>query len=119
MTVQSLNQDVHWVTPTRSTYHPLFPKEGLLAVGNVGLDYRAQDGQGFIQIPWEDVQHIYVQMFFKGRYIRAIDVLTEDDQHFEFIVKDPKITLKKIRKHLDRRKFSARQGNLATLFKRK
>ena len=119
MTVQSLNQEVNWVTPTRSTYNPLFPKEGLLAVGNVGLDYRAQNGQGFIQIPWEEVQHIYVQMLFKGRYIRAIDVLTEDDQHFEFIVKDPKITLKEIRKHLDRSKFSARQGNLATLFKRK
>lgn len=114
-----LNENVEYMTKANSTLTPLLPKSGHIYIGETGLEYRAESGSGFIQIPWINVKQIRAQLFFGGRYVRGFYVATDDDQLLEFIVADGKNCLRAMRQHLDRSQFVVHEGNLTNLFKRK
>lgn len=114
-----LNSDIDFLTRANSKLNPLDPKTGILLVGNNGVEFRAEKSPGFIQIPWQSIVQVRVQMFFKGRYIRGFFIETDEDQLLEFIVSDAKSVLRSMRKYLDRERFIRNPSNLAQVFKRK
>lgn len=115
----ALNNEIEFMTKANSTLTPLLPKMGVLMIGDVGIEYRTQAGQGFIQMPWINIKEIRVQLFFFNKYVRGFYVLTDDGQLLEFIVANGKKCLRAMHKHLDRSQFVVHQGNLNQLFKKK
>ncbi|OYQ67361.1 DUF956 family protein [Aerococcus sp. 1KP-2016] len=115
--VQQLNTEVEFVSKANAMLNPLSPKPGLLMVGDKGVEYVAEAGPGFIQIPWVNIKRIRVQMLFKGRYVRGFYFETDEGQLLEFVVDEAKDSLRAMRKHLPREKFVAQQSNLASMFK--
>lgn len=116
---QMLNHEVEFLTRANSKLNPLSPKSGILLIGNKGVEFRAEKGPGFIQIPWNSIVEVRVQMLFKGRYVRGFYIETDENQLLEFIVSDAKEALRYMRKHLKREQFIRNPSNLAQVFKRK
>lgn len=113
-----LNTDVDFMTRANSMLNPLDPKSGLLLIGNQGIEFRAEKGPGYIQIPWQSITQVRVQMFFKGLYVRGFFIETNESQLLEFIVSDAKKALRAMKSHLKREQFVSNQSNLLQLFKR-
>ncbi len=118
MDEKMLNNELDFMTRANSKLNPLSPKPGLIFIGNNGFEFRGENSPGFIQIPWQSVVEVRVQMFFGGRYVRGFYIETNEDHLLEFIVSDAKETLKKMRKYLRREQFVRNQSNLAQVFKR-
>lgn len=116
---QPLNTKIDAVAKANSTLNPLNIKPGYLSIGDKGIEFQSSRGPGFIQIPWEHLAQVRVQIFFGGRYVRGFFLRTDDDREFEFIVSDAKYILKAMRQYLPREKFSVVEGNLSKLFGRK
>lgn len=119
MREKALNKKTEFITRANALYNPLLPKAGVLFIGNEGVEYRSKSGQGFIQIPWNEIVQVRVQLFFKGWYVRGFYIESKDGQLFEFVVSDAKTSLKYMRKHLERECFVANPSNFTNLFKRK
>ena len=113
-----LNTDVDFMTRANSMLNPLDPKSGLLLIGNQGIEFRAEKGPGYIQIPWQSITQVRVQIFFKGLYVRGFFIETSENQLLEFIVSDAKKALRVMKSHLKREQFVSNQSNLLQLFKR-
>lgn len=114
----SLNQTVDFITRANSTYQPLNPKPGILMVGDQGIEFISKNGKEFIQIPWQTVQRIHVQMLFKGRYVRGFYIETTQDHMLEFIVSKGKDCLRAMYHYLDRDHFVVKESNLKSLFRK-
>jgi len=114
-----LNQEVDFLTRANSKLNPVAPKSGILLIGSEGIEFRAEKSPGFIQIPWDTVVQVRVQILFFGKYIRGFYIETNENQLLEFIVSDAKETLRHMRKHLKREQFVRNPSNLAQVFKRK
>lgn len=117
--ISFLNTEVEFMTRANSMINPLDPKSGILLIGKQGIEFRAEKGLGYIQIPWQSITQIRVQMFFKGLYIRGFFIETDEDQLLDFVVSDAKKTLQVLKTHLKREQFVANPSNLRLLFKRK
>lgn len=116
--VPYLNNELDFMTRANSLLDSLAPKPGLLMIGNQGVEFRAEKGSGYIQIPWTSIVGVRVQMFFKGWYVRGFFIETNEDQLLEFIVSDAKEALREMRKHLDRKQFVKNPSNFQQMFKR-
>lgn len=114
-----LNNEIEFMTRANSMLNPMDPKSGILLLGNNGIEFRAEKSPGYIQIPWEAVVEVRVQMFFKGKYVRGFFIETNEDQLLEFIVSDAKETLRKMQPHLKREQFVQNPNNIFEMFKRK
>lgn len=114
-----LNNDLDFMTRANSMLNPIQPKTGILLIGNKGIEFRAEKGSGYIQIPWESIKLVSVQLFFKGLYVRGFFIETNEDQLLEFIVSDAKEALQKMRVHLKREQFTRKKSNFLDLFKKK
>lgn len=112
-----LNNDVDFMTRTNSMLNPMNPQAGILLIGNNGIEFRAEKGSGYIQIPWQSITLISVQIFFKGLYVRGFFIETNEDQRLEFVVSDTKEALRKMKKHLSREQFVTKKSNFLQLFK--
>lgn len=113
-----LNNELDFMTRANSKLNPLSPESGLILIGNNGFEFRAESSPGFIQIPWNSIVEVRVQLFFGGRYVRGFFIKTNENQDLEFIVSDAKEALRKMRKYLKREQFVRNQSNLTQIFKR-
>lgn len=113
------NRETRFATRANSMLNPLNPKVGVLQIGDKGLAFYAENGKGFIQIPWDTITLVRVQMFFNGRYVRGFNIETTDGHNLEFIVHQAKEALKEMRKELPRDHFIRSKENLKGLFRRK
>ena len=117
--VKSLNSTVELAVKANSFLDPINPKPGVMALGNNGVEFRASNGEGYIQIPWRNIITVQAQVFFNGRYIRGFDIITDDNQVLNFVVADAKKTLRVMREHLESSQLVKKRGNFSNLFKRK
>ncbi|MDN6730895.1 MAG: DUF956 family protein [Atopostipes suicloacalis] len=113
-----LNVELDFVTRSNSILNSLAPKPGLLMIGAQGVEFRAEKGSGFIQIPWTSITEVRVQMFFKAWYVRGFFIETNENQLLEFVVSDAKEALRAMRKYLKREQFVKNPSNLQQIFKR-
>lgn len=117
--VESLNTTVDYAIKANSFLNPINPKTGVLAIGNNGVEFRASNGAGYIQIPWQNIVQVRAQIMFRGKYIRSFDIVTDDNQTLNFVISDAKEALKAMRKYLDRDQMVQAKSNLKSIFKRK
>lgn len=97
---QSQNTRVDF-TIKATSYHGL-TTYGDVMVGDRAFEfYNERNVDDFIQIPWNEVDHIAASVLAKGRTIARFAVFTKGGASFSFSTRDNKRTLRAMREHLD------------------
>lgn len=117
--VESLNSELDVAVRANSFYNPINPKAGIMAIGNNGIEFRSNDGDGYIQMPWKNIELVRAQVFFGGRYIRGFDIITDEQLTLPFVVSDAKEALRIMRRYLRNDQMVKAPSNFKKLFKRK
>ena len=80
-------------------------KHGNILVGNRAFEfYNERNPEDYIQIPWNEIEKVRAQIFFKDKYIRGFFIDTKGNGVYNFIVKDAGKTLKAMREFLGNEK---------------
>ncbi len=97
--VQSQNSEVDF-TVRASSFQGL-TSYGDVMVGNRAFEfYNERDVADYIQIPWEEVDHVAASVMFGGKWIPRFAIMTRQNGNFAFSTRDNKATLRAIRKHV-------------------
>lgn len=100
MMVQSINTKVDLVMDATSFMG--LADYGEIMIGDKGFEfYNSRDARKFIQIPWEEVDHVIASVMFKGKWIPRYAIKTKRNGTFTFSSKDPKKVLRIIREYVD------------------
>ncbi|MBO0993555.1 DUF956 family protein [Bacillus sp. SD088] len=98
--VQSINTKVDLVID--ATSHMGISEYGKIMIGDKGFEFfNDRDARKFIQIPWEEVDHVIASVMFKGKWIPRYALQTKRSGTFLFSSKDPKKVLRTIREYVD------------------
>ncbi len=96
---QSMNTKVDLVVKGTS-FHGL-TTYGKIMVGDKAFEfYNERNVNDYIQIPWEEIDHVSASVLFKGKYIPRIAVHVKDGRAFTFASKDPKRLLRGINEYI-------------------
>ena len=97
-----VNNSVELSTKANCTLSTLNPKPGSIALGDGGIDFIAASGYGYISIPWNSIQKVRVDVY--GKFVRSIEVVTDDNQVLPFILSKGYDVLHVIYNHIGREK---------------
>lgn len=97
-----VNDSVEFSAKANCTLNALNPKPGSIALGDGGIDFIAASGYGFVAIPWKNIQKVRVDVY--GKYVRSIEIITDDDQVIPFILSKGYDVLHVIYNHIGREK---------------
>ncbi len=98
--IQSINTKVDLVIDATSFMG--LSDYGEIMIGDKGFEfYNSRDSRKFIQIPWEEVDHVIASVMFKGKWIRRYAIKTKRNGTFSFSSKDPKKVLRTIREYVE------------------
>lgn len=98
--VQSINTKVDLVMD--ATSHIGISEYGKIMIGDKGFEFfNDRDARKFIQIPWEEIDHVIASVMFKGKWIPRYAIQTKRNGTFLFSSKDPKKVLRTIREYVD------------------
>ena len=96
---QSQNSVVD-LTITATSYHGL-ATYGNVMIGNKAFEfYNEKNPEDFIQIPWEQIDHVAGSVMFGGKWIARFAIMTKNDGDFSFSTKDNKKTLRAMRAYI-------------------
>lgn len=97
--VESLNSQVDLVID--ATAYTGLTDYGRIMIGNNGFEfYNSRDSRKFVQIPWEEVDHVIASVMFKGKWIPRYAIKTKKNGTFTFASKEPKKVLRAIRNYV-------------------
>ncbi|PGH90123.1 hypothetical protein CN900_19670 [Bacillus anthracis] len=98
--IQSINTRVDLVIDATSFMG--LSDYGEIMIGDKGFEfYNSRDSRKFIQIPWEEVDHVIASVMFKGKWIPRYAIKTKRNGTFSFSSKDPKKVLRTIREYVE------------------
>lgn len=97
--VEQLNHEVEYAIKVNAMLNPNSPKPGVMAIGDQGLEYRANSGAGYVQVPWANIKLIRGQVVGK-KHIRGFFVDLTDGRSLNFVASDAIPALKVMREHL-------------------
>lgn len=96
---QSMNTKVDLVVKGTS-FHGL-TTYGKIMVGDRAFEfYNERNVNDYIQIPWEEVDHVSASVMFKGKYIPRFAIHVKDDRAFSFAAKEPKKLLRAMNQYI-------------------
>lgn len=99
---QSLNTKVELAIP--ATFFVGLSTYGKMMLGDRALEfYNDRNPEDYIQIPWDEVDHVAASVLF-GRAIPRFAVFTKENGHFSFSTRDNKATLRVVRDHIGNEK---------------
>jgi hypothetical protein len=97
------NPEIAFATKANSFVSVNNPKNGIMTIGNSGIEFRPYT-TGFIQIPWDSIKQVRVQIVFFGKYVRGFYIDTNDGRVFNFVVSKARLAVKGISQFLPREK---------------
>ena len=101
----SQNTKVFFTTKANNMSGFFGNKHGNILVGNRAFEfYNERNPEDYIQIPWNEIEKVRAQIFFKDKYIRGFFIDTKGNGVYNFIVKDAGKTLKEMREFLGNEK---------------
>ena len=96
---QSQNTTVDLTIP--ATMFTGFSVTGSMMVGDRALEfYNERNVEDYIQIPWDQVDHIDASVMFGGRVIPRFAVFTKENGHFAFSTRNNHAALRAIRAYI-------------------
>lgn len=97
--VQSLNTKVDMVVDGTSFMG--LTDYGKIMIGDKGFEfYHNRDPRKFIQIPWDEVNLVFVSVVLKGKWIPRFAIETKRNGTYTFSSKKPKVLLRTMRKYV-------------------
>ncbi len=112
----NLNREEELVVEANCFANPVFPKHGTITFGETGMEFLADTGFGYIQIPWKSIQMVTCDIL--GDYVRAIDVATDEAAPINFVITDGAEVLRCINAHIGRERLQPAKQNLKSLGQR-
>ncbi|MBE5107364.1 DUF956 family protein [Bacillus thuringiensis] len=98
--IQSINTKVDLVIDATSFMG--LADYGEIMIGDKGFEfYNSRDSRKFIQIPWEEVDHVIASVMLKGKWIPRYAIKTKRNGTFSFSSKEPKKVLRTIREYVE------------------
>ena len=97
-----LNGEVEAASQANMTASVLFPKTGMLFVGDAGVEFRSRDGRGYIQMPWATIERVLVDAY--GTFVRSLTLELAEGRSFSFVVSDGAPLVRVLNVHLGREK---------------
>ena len=96
---QSQNSVVDLTIP--ATSYQALATYGNVMIGNKAFEfYNEKNPEDFIQIPWEQIDHVAGSVMFGGKWIARFAIMTKNDGDFSFSTKDNKKTLRAMRAYI-------------------
>lgn len=102
---EGFNSTVDLVIKANSFTSAVFPKPGKLAFGNSGIEFVADEGNGFMEIPWPNIERVMADII--GSYVRSIRIFTDETAPLDFVISDGANALRCIRDHIGRESIEA------------
>ncbi|MFM1572780.1 DUF956 family protein [Helcococcus ovis] len=100
--VNSLNTKVTYTT--KATSYLRLSSYGNVVVGNNAFEfYNEKNPNDFIQIPWNEIDHISASVIF-NKWISRFAIFTKHNGHFTFSTRNNKKTLQEVKKYFDENK---------------
>lgn len=96
---KKLNQNVKLAVRSNAVMSPVSIKNGILEIGENGIEFNTLLGSGFIQIPYNNISYVSAEITMKIFY-RGLIVKTTEGQTFEFIISKGKKVIKELANHL-------------------
>lgn len=92
---------------------------GELILGNVGLEFTPDFSRNRVQIPYDQIAKIQVQVLFK-RWFRGFFILTKNGQRIQFLTHDTKRAVHVFNRKMDHQLITVYRGSLSfkSMFKR-
>lgn len=109
--VQALNTKLFLEGNANAMMSPVNIKQGRIFYGDQGIEFRANAGGGYIQIPWTNIETISMEIFLKF-YFRGFFIKTTQGQTFEFVGGKAKQALTIFREQLKTDQIRRRKGVL-------
>ncbi|HLQ39331.1 MAG TPA: DUF956 family protein, partial [Tetragenococcus sp.] len=70
-------------------------ENGQIMIGNKAFEfYNSKDVRKYIQIPWNEINLVTANVFFKGKWISRFAIQTKSDGTFQFSSKETKMVLR-------------------------
>ena len=116
-----MNSKVIFSTKANSLNGIFGNKNGNILIGNKAFEfYNARNPEDYIQIPWEEIEKVRAQLFFKDKYIRGFFIDTKNSGTYNFVVNEAGKTLKTMRDFIGNEKIVRCKPvpSLKNLFKR-
>lgn len=84
-----------------STWFRSIPSYGKVMIGDKAFEfYSDHNVMDFVQIPWKEITYVVADVKFHGKYIPRFEIRTKANDNFIFTTKNPKETLRAIRKYI-------------------
>lgn len=118
----SMNSKVIFSTKANSLSGIFGNKNGNILIGNKAFEfYNARNPEDYIQIPWEEIEKVRAQLFFKDRYIRGFFIDTKNSGTYNFVVSEAGKSLKIMRDFIGNEKIVRSKPvlSLKNLFKKR
>ena len=118
----SMNTKLDFKTKANSLNGGFGGKSGEILVGNKAFEfYNSRNPEDYIQIPWDEIDKVRAQIYFKDKYIRGFFIDTKRAGSFNFVVTEAGKTLKIMRNYLGNDKIVRNKPilTLRGLFKKK
>ena len=112
-----LNASVELCVRATTSISPLFPRQGLLMLGESRLEFRARDGRGFAQVPWGEVDLVRVDAY--GKFVRGVEVRLADGRSLPLVLSEGARVVRAMNGHLGRAKLVPARRPLTNLIRRR
>lgn len=74
---------------------------GTMMLGNKALEfYNERNPEDYIQLPWDEIDHVAASVMFGGKIIPRFVVFTKEGNMFSFSTRDNKQVLRCVRDHI-------------------
>ena len=95
----------------------VFPQTGCLILGDTGIEFRTLSNMGYVQIPWESIQKVIVDVLGK-HHVRAITIETDDTAPLEFVISRGNEVVRLIAQSIGKERLALGPKNIRTLGRR-
>lgn len=100
---------------------------GNMMLGNKALEfYNERNPEDYIQLPWDEIDHVAASVMFGGKSIPRFAVFTKEGNTFSFSTRDNKHVLRIVRDHIGNENvvrspdfFDVLKAGIKSLFHRK
>lgn len=113
---KKLNSEVELSVNANSFINQVFPQSGSLELGDAGVEFVSFSGAGFVQIPWESIVRVRVDVLGK-KHVRAVTIETDETKPLEFIISNGREVVRVMANHLSREKLVRGPENFKSIGK--
>lgn len=84
------------------------PKRGMLSVGDKGIEFKEDKGNGYIQIPYAQLVDVVCDVH--GKSVRSVEITVSNLQKFPFVISHGADFVRALAKHVDRSQLIGNEG---------